>query len=117
MTPRREALWTNAIPGEYQDRRHLTKIDCTKTIWILATNAHDPIIQQFCSANHRVLFIDDDEPEKIRLIKQLSKEIKEDFLSKFNVSVGRFLVLEQASALQPKEDIAANEERETYSPQ
>ncbi|KAK4889331.1 hypothetical protein LTR27_011868 [Elasticomyces elasticus] len=33
--------------GEYQDRRSLDKIDCSKTIWILATNAHDAIIKDF----------------------------------------------------------------------
>ncbi|KAK5139670.1 hypothetical protein LTR32_007296 [Rachicladosporium monterosium] len=31
--------------GEYQDRRNLHKVDCSKTIWIMATNAHDAIIQ------------------------------------------------------------------------
>ncbi|KAH0561971.1 hypothetical protein GP486_003322 [Trichoglossum hirsutum] len=73
--------------GEYQDRRHLTKIDCSKTIWILATNALDAIIQNFCKLHHKLLFLDDDQGdhcEKLRLIKQLSKELKEDFLSKFD---------------------------------
>ncbi|KAJ2897400.1 hypothetical protein MKZ38_004701 [Zalerion maritima] len=43
--------------GEYQDRRNLDKIDCSKTIWILATNALDATIQDFCST-HKVIFAD-----------------------------------------------------------
>ncbi|KIW22853.1 uncharacterized protein PV07_11106 [Cladophialophora immunda] len=69
--------------GEYQDRRDRSMVNCSNTIWILATNAHDAIIQAFCSANHQVLFGDDDDSAKMRLAKPLSAEIKEDFLSKF----------------------------------
>ncbi|KAH8669778.1 P-loop containing nucleoside triphosphate hydrolase protein [Tricladium varicosporioides] len=70
--------------GEYQDRRHLTTIDCSKTIWILATNALDPTIQDFCTQHQNAIFHNDDQPEKMRLMKTLSKELKEDFLSKFD---------------------------------
>jgi ATP-dependent Clp protease ATP-binding subunit ClpA len=80
-------LEADTLPGEYQDRRHLTKIDCSKTIWILATNALDTTIQDFCALNHTELFVNDDESQKMQLMKRLSKEIKEDFLSKFDVSV------------------------------
>ncbi|KAH6678223.1 P-loop containing nucleoside triphosphate hydrolase protein [Halenospora varia] len=69
--------------GEYQDRRHLTKIDCSKTIWILATNACDNTIQEFCKLHEQPIFQDDDQDEKLRLMKRLSKELKEDFLSQF----------------------------------
>ncbi|KAL8673304.1 MAG: hypothetical protein Q9168_002266 [Polycauliona sp. 1 TL-2023] len=67
--------------GEYQDRRNQDKINCSRTIWILATNAHDPVIQDFSANNSRALFIDDDESEKEGLLKQLSKQIKQDFLA------------------------------------
>jgi hypothetical protein len=82
-----QALMTlaNTSLGEYQDRRHLTKIDCSKTIWILATNALDTTIQNFCKLHHKPIFLDDDQGEKLRLMKHLSKELKEDFLSKFDV--------------------------------
>lgn len=80
-------LEADTFPGEYQDRRHLTKIDCSKAIWILATNALDTTIQDFCASNHTELFVNDDESQKMQLMKRLSKEIKEDFLSKFDVSV------------------------------
>ncbi|MCJ1360027.1 MAG: hypothetical protein MMC33_010030 [Icmadophila ericetorum] len=73
--------------GEYQDRRHLTGVDCSKTIWILATNALDPTIQAFCNSNHKPIFIDDDQSKKLHLMKQLSKELKEDFLSKFDAPI------------------------------
>jgi hypothetical protein len=72
--------------GEYQDRRDLKQIDCSKTVWILATNALDPTIQSFCKLHHKPIFEDDDEGEKLRLMKSLSKAIKGDFLSQFGVS-------------------------------
>jgi hypothetical protein len=76
----------DATLGEYQDRRDLKQIDCSKTVWILATNALDPTIQSFCKLHHKPIFEDDDESEKLRLMKSLSKAIKEDFLSQFGVS-------------------------------
>jgi hypothetical protein len=78
--------FADSLTGEYQDRRHLTKVDCSKTIWILATNALDTTIQNFCKLHDKPIFVDDDHGEKLRLMKQLSKELKEDFLSKFSVS-------------------------------
>lgn len=69
----------------------MTKIDCSKTIWILATNALDTTIQDFCTLNHKAIFLDDDESEKLRLMKRLSRELKEDFLSQFDVSQFKFL--------------------------
>jgi hypothetical protein len=72
--------------GEYQDRRDLKQIDCSKTVWILATNALDATIQSFCKLHHKPIFEDDDVSEKLRLMKDLSKAIKEDFLAQFGVS-------------------------------
>ena len=80
-------LDTDSSQGEYQDRRDRSTVNCSNTIWILATNAHDAIIQAFCSANHEVLFGDDDDSEKLRLAKPLAAEIKQDFLSRFGVCV------------------------------
>jgi hypothetical protein len=76
----------NIFIGEYQDRRNLDKVNCSKTIWILATNAHDPIIQDFAATNKAVLFSDDDEIESKRLLKQLSHKIREDFQAHHGVS-------------------------------
>jgi hypothetical protein len=72
--------------GEYQDRRDLKQIDCSKTVWILATNALDATIQSFCKLHHKPIFEDGDVSEKLRLMKDLSKAIKEDFLAQFGVS-------------------------------
>jgi ATP-dependent Clp protease ATP-binding subunit ClpA len=74
------------LAGEYQDRRHLTTVDCSQTIWILATNAHDSVIQDFCTQNNQALFADDDESQKILLTKKLAKEVRHDFLRTFGVS-------------------------------
>jgi hypothetical protein len=81
-------LGSNGLIGEYQDRRNLTKVDCSQTIWILATNAHDAIIGQFCSENSQALFVDEDQVAKLKLNHMLSEKIKEDFLVRFDVSLG-----------------------------
>jgi hypothetical protein len=72
--------------GEYQDRRNLDKIDCSKTIWILATNALDATIENFCKTNDRLLFLGDNDSEKMRLMKALSKQLKADLVTQFDVS-------------------------------
>ncbi|KAK3377599.1 ATPase, aaa-2 [Podospora didyma] len=74
--------------GEYQDRRHLTTVDCSKTIWILATNALDPIIHEFCQRHGPALFSDDDYDVDSTsshdvLIKELCKKLKANFLDRF----------------------------------
>ncbi|KAI9052990.1 hypothetical protein LZ554_003261 [Drepanopeziza brunnea f. sp. 'monogermtubi'] len=56
-------------------------------VWILATNALDPTIQRFCKLHRRPIFEDEDESEKHRLMKTLSKALKEDFLSQFGPPV------------------------------
>ncbi|KAI3316621.1 P-loop containing nucleoside triphosphate hydrolase protein [Xylariaceae sp. AK1471] len=68
--------------GEYQDRRHGTTIDCSQTIWILATNALDPTIKSFCSDNPEIL--GSDESVALSLSKQLSQEIRKEFLKQFH---------------------------------
>lgn len=74
------------IIGEYQDRRNGDKIDCSKTIWVIATNALDDKIRNFCQVNGATIWNGDDEVKQARLMKTLSKELKEGFLSYFSVS-------------------------------
>ena len=74
------------IQGEYQDRRHQTTIDCSKTIWILATNALDHTIQEFCKTHHAEFFVSSDQAERQRLSKPLAKQLKENFLTQFGVT-------------------------------
>jgi len=76
--------WISTL-GEYQDRRNLQKIDCSKTIWILATNALDDKIRNFCQVNGSMIWDEEDENKQTRLIKTLTKELKEDFLKIFQV--------------------------------
>ncbi|KAK0899333.1 hypothetical protein LTR02_009733 [Friedmanniomyces endolithicus] len=73
--------------GEYQDRRNLHKVDCSKTIWIMATNAHDAIIQGFSTTHSRILFSEEHESEKRLLLRQLSYKIRDDFRSKHGAPV------------------------------
>jgi hypothetical protein len=74
------------IIGEYQDRRNGDKIDCSKAIWVIATNALDDKIRNFCQVNGTTIWNGDDEVKQARLMKTLSKELKEGFLSYFSVS-------------------------------
>ncbi|KAH8808795.1 P-loop containing nucleoside triphosphate hydrolase protein [Xylogone sp. PMI_703] len=69
--------------GDYQDRRNKKTIDCSKTIWILATNALDSTINSFCKQHHKAIFIDEDRSTEQKLVRALSKEIKEVFLQRF----------------------------------
>ncbi|KAM5350229.1 hypothetical protein ACJ41O_006734 [Fusarium nematophilum] len=71
--------------GEYQDRRSLEKVDCSNTIWILATNALDTKILDFCEENDGIFNCD--EAEKKKLAKQLSRQLQEGFLRHFDAPV------------------------------
>ncbi|RMZ81536.1 hypothetical protein DV737_g2501, partial [Chaetothyriales sp. CBS 132003] len=73
--------------GEYQDRRNGDKIDCSKTIWVIATNALDDKIRNFCQEHGATIWNGDDEVKQARLMKALSKELKEGFLSHFSAPV------------------------------
>jgi ATP-dependent Clp protease ATP-binding subunit ClpA len=71
--------------GEYQDRRHLTTIDCSKSIWIIATNALDPTIKEFCRARERIIFHGAESAQMPRLMKLLEKQVKNEFKERFHV--------------------------------
>ena len=72
--------------GEYEDRRHRTMVNCSRTIWVIATNAIDDKIMKFCEAHKSVIFNDEDHSERPPLIKKLSKVIKQEFKEQFKVS-------------------------------
>jgi len=72
-------------PGEYQDRRNLRKVDCSKTIWILATNYLDPVIKRFW-AEHQIVLTDAPDPSKFALpLKDLQTRMKKSFMERFEV--------------------------------
>ncbi|KAI0007496.1 P-loop containing nucleoside triphosphate hydrolase protein [Xylariaceae sp. FL0662B] len=71
--------------GEYEDRRDGSKIDCSKVIWILATNALDPLIKSFCSL--RPSIVSEDEAKKQKMANELSRELKQGFLRHFGAPI------------------------------
>ncbi|KAH8684359.1 P-loop containing nucleoside triphosphate hydrolase protein, partial [Tricladium varicosporioides] len=68
--------------GEYEDRRNLTRIDCSKTIWILATNQLDGRITEFCKKNSKI-FDEDDLETRDDLIDELKEQMKDGFVEHF----------------------------------
>ncbi|KAI0436711.1 P-loop containing nucleoside triphosphate hydrolase protein [Xylaria telfairii] len=71
--------------GEYEDRRNRSKVDCSKTIWILATNVLDPIIKSFSIGNPDIL--GEDETTKHKLGEQLYRKLREAFIEKFGAPI------------------------------
>ncbi|KAK5630607.1 hypothetical protein RRF57_006322 [Xylaria bambusicola] len=68
--------------GEYVDRRSASKINCSQTIWILATNIFDPTIHKFCVGNKRELLESANKP-KPRLFEKLVGFLRKECLSHF----------------------------------
>lgn len=63
--------------GKYQDRvTRKMGVDCSRVIWILATNAFDSIIKEFCDTNTSALFSTEDSNEKRRLVEQLCETLE-----------------------------------------
>jgi hypothetical protein len=72
--------------GEYQDRRNLKMVNCSKTTWILATNALDKRIIDFCERNNAI-FDEDNLTKREALLEELTSAMREDFISVFKVSI------------------------------
>ena len=60
-------------------------MDCSKTIWILATNALDPTIMEFCKQNNKAIFLDNDPSQLSSLMKTLGKDLRAVFKDRFEV--------------------------------
>ncbi|VBB73884.1 Putative protein of unknown function [Podospora comata] len=84
-----EALLLPFQSGLYLDRRNQQSVDCSKTIWILATNAFDDTILSFCKTHYRELFtntvgLDKRASHQVRALgKELSAMIKKEAIGKF----------------------------------
>ncbi|KAK3952430.1 P-loop containing nucleoside triphosphate hydrolase protein [Pseudoneurospora amorphoporcata] len=78
-----ESLLKPFEEGITLNRRTLERLDCSKTIWILATNAFDHIIHNFCKEHGKTLFADEPGREGQKLIMKLSKTIQKESISKF----------------------------------
>ncbi|KAI9780170.1 MAG: hypothetical protein M1839_007007 [Geoglossum umbratile] len=57
-----------------RDKPHV--VDCSKTIWILATNALDKQIKKFCEKNNREISSADDHGKVKKIVKALQKTLK-----------------------------------------
>ncbi|KAI1085469.1 P-loop containing nucleoside triphosphate hydrolase protein [Whalleya microplaca] len=69
--------------GEYMDRRNCSKVDCSKTIWILATNIFDDIIHEFCKTNRDKLSNSSVGFEHSSLMRRLIYRLRKECVTKF----------------------------------
>lgn len=69
--------------GEYEDRKAKATVDCSKAIWILATNAFDDTIHEFCKNNEAALFHSDGAAASEKLVKGLCKTLRRESISTF----------------------------------
>jgi hypothetical protein len=72
-------------PGRHVDRRNRSAIDCSQTIWIIATNAVDHIILNYCEA-HKDIFDVNDPLRQSYLVDELSTRMKKQLKTEFGVS-------------------------------
>ncbi|CAI6331887.1 unnamed protein product [Periconia digitata] len=76
----RDALLLITQNGAYEDRRTNTAIDCTQTIWILATNHGDDLINEYYSKNIEKL----SEKQRNNVdLKTLQAGLKHEYRNKF----------------------------------
>ncbi|KAI0119677.1 P-loop containing nucleoside triphosphate hydrolase protein [Daldinia grandis] len=69
--------------GRYEDRRNGNIIDCSKTIWILATNKLDDSIHAFCNANEKTLFHSEDQNAQDKVVEKLCRQLRKEFTGHF----------------------------------
>ncbi|KAI1373965.1 P-loop containing nucleoside triphosphate hydrolase protein [Hypoxylon crocopeplum] len=69
--------------GEYTDRRTAEKVDCSQTIWVLATDKFDQIIYDFCTLNGEILSNSDLGPELLNLHKRLCRQLRKECIESF----------------------------------
>jgi hypothetical protein len=78
-------VWLTAL-GRYLDRRNQGAIDTSNTIWIIATNAVDDIILDFCEVHHKDVFQSDDPMRQTEMMNDLSVRLRKQLKSEFGVS-------------------------------
>ncbi|KAI3395837.1 hypothetical protein diail_850 [Diaporthe ilicicola] len=69
--------------GEYEDRKAKSTVDCSKAIWILATNAFDDTIHEFCKDNQAALFQSTGSTAPGQLVEGLCKTLRRESISTF----------------------------------
>ncbi|KAI1767877.1 P-loop containing nucleoside triphosphate hydrolase protein [Hypoxylon sp. FL1150] len=78
----RNALLIPFDQGEYINRRISMKVNCSETIWILATNQFDHTIHEFCKANKKAL-LNNDPASQQSLTKQLVTRLRKECMTHF----------------------------------
>ncbi|KAI1860451.1 hypothetical protein JX265_009850 [Neoarthrinium moseri] len=73
--------------GRYEDRRDDSRVDCSNTIWILATNKLDETIHSFCKEYRDTLFDSDDEMAQDKLVQKLCKLLRKEFITHFGAPI------------------------------
>ncbi|KAI1387329.1 P-loop containing nucleoside triphosphate hydrolase protein [Hypoxylon trugodes] len=90
--------------GRYEDRRKGTLVDCSRTIWILATNKLDDSIHAFCKANEQVLFYSEDEDVQDRLVGELCSQLRKEVIGQFGAPLaGRITEILPFLTFSPRE--------------
>ncbi|KAI1775492.1 P-loop containing nucleoside triphosphate hydrolase protein [Hypoxylon cercidicola] len=79
----RNALLIPFDQGEYADRRNTQKVDCSKTIWILATNKFDSIIHDICKGRGEIPSNPNLGPEDLTLRRQLCHRLLKECMTTF----------------------------------
>jgi ATP-dependent Clp protease ATP-binding subunit ClpA len=75
---------TDVCAGRYEDRRTNHDIDCSQTIWVLASNLGDEAIGDFYEANLKHL---KDEEKQNADIESLLDELRNAFRGRWGVSI------------------------------
>jgi hypothetical protein len=71
--------------GRYIDRRNRETLDCSQTIWVIATNAVDGIIADFCETRKSQVFDTEDQIQHSRLMDDLASMMKKQIKTEFGV--------------------------------
>ncbi|KAH8896376.1 P-loop containing nucleoside triphosphate hydrolase protein [Thozetella sp. PMI_491] len=80
--------------GRFVDRRTREPMDCSQTIWVIATNAVDGIILDFCESRKPEIFDTDDTVQHGLLMDELTANMRKQLKSEFgNPLSGRISVV------------------------
>ena len=100
----RNALLLPIESGKYIHRQTNAPVDCTKTIWICATNLVDPIVKEFFST---YLFEKDLNTQRQAPFHDLQRQMREAFVSRLGAPMtGRLEVIVPFFPFQPDEQAA-----------
>lgn len=81
------SLWvsSDALAGKFTDRRNRRQSDCSKIIWIITSNALDPIIVDF--TRHNKLPASCDDCDSRAMVARLQGQLEDGLKEHFGVSI------------------------------